>query len=127
MFMATFLPLAVFAARVAELPQLPEGFLPNSEISTNIPFQIDIDRIDCIMFDIELDSSPSNCLLIALGEAVGDELTLEDADIAWGYDCGEWVFYETETGMVRTERRARQTRLQSQDGGSGRNGICFAS
>ena len=101
MFMATFLPLAVFAARVAELPQLPEGFLPNSENSTNIPFQIDIDRIDCIMFDIELDSSPSNCLLIVLGEAVGDELTLEDADIAWGYDCGEWVFYETETGMVR--------------------------
>ena len=121
MFMAMFLPLAVFPARVAELPQLPEGFLPNSEISTNIPFQIDISRIDCIMFDIGLDSSQSNCLMIALGETAGDELALEDADIAWGYDCGECVFDETGTGTVRrdgpdgTPRAANTFAIQNRD------------
>ena len=102
-FMAMIVPLPATAAHIANLPLLPEGVLPNSEISTNIPLRIDIDRIDCIMFEIGLDSSASNCLMVALGESAGDELTLEDVDIAWGYDCGVWVFYETETGLVRQD------------------------
>ena len=41
-----FCPLVSFAAKIVELPLLPEGALPNSEVVTNIVLDVNADRID---------------------------------------------------------------------------------
>ena len=90
----------VFASRVVALPTLPEGELPNSEVVTNIALGASLDRLALISFSLALDASESNSLSIAVGEAAGDALTLEEADFEWGYDCGKWFYADTATGGV---------------------------
>ena len=94
------LTLPLFAARVVELPSLPEGELPNSEVVTNVALDASLDRLDWISFSIALDASASNSLTIAVGAAAGSALTLEEADFEWGYDCGKWFYADTATGVV---------------------------
>ena len=90
----------VFAARVVELPPLPDGTLPNSEVVTNISLDVNADRIENLIFSLELDVSASNSLSIAVGTASGNALTLEESDFEWGYDCGKWFRADTGTGHV---------------------------
>ena len=93
-------PLALFGARVAPLPTLPCGELPNSEVSTNIALNVDYARLENLTFSLELNASTSNSLSIAVGTAAGDALTLDEADFEWGYDCGKWFRADTATGNV---------------------------
>ena len=93
-------PLALFGARVAPLPTLPCGELPNSEVSTNVVLNVDYARLENLTFSLELNASASNCLSIAVGTAAGDALTLDEADFEWGYDCGKWFRADTATGNV---------------------------
>ena len=72
----------VLAAKVVELPSLPEGTLPNSEIVTNIVLDVNADRIESMTFSLGLDASATNSLSIAVGAASGDVLALEEADFA---------------------------------------------
>ena len=95
-----FLPLALFAARVAELPSLPEGALPNSEVATNIVLAVDLARLDRLSFSLVLDASASNSVSVAVGAAAGERLTIEEQDFEWGYDCGSWFRADTATGRV---------------------------
>ena len=93
-------PLALFGARVAPLPTLPCGELPNSEVSTNVALNVDSARLENLTFSLELNASASNSLSIAVGTAAGDSLALDDADFEWGYDCGKWFRADTATGNV---------------------------
>ncbi len=95
-----FAPLALFGARVVQLPTLPSGELTNSEEVTNVALNVDYTRLENLTFSLELNASASNSLSIAVGTAIGDSLTLEDADFEWGYDCGKWFRADTETGNV---------------------------
>lgn len=97
---AAALTLPLFAARVVELPTLPLGELPNSEVVTNVALGASLDRLDRISFSLSLDASSSNSLSISVGAASGDELSFEEADFEWGYDCGKWFYAETATGNV---------------------------
>ena len=97
---ATLLPLSLLGARVATLPTLPRGELPNSEVSTNIVLNIDYARLRSLTLSLELDASTSNSLSIAVGTAQGDSLSIEEADFEWGYDCGKWFRADTGTGTV---------------------------
>ncbi|MBQ1345582.1 MAG: hypothetical protein IIY62_04390, partial [Kiritimatiellae bacterium] len=65
---ATLAGLAL-AARVAELPSLQEGELPNSEVVTNIALGVNLGRLDWLAFSLALDASASNSLSIAVGAA----------------------------------------------------------
>ena len=87
-------------ARVVQLPPLPGGDLPNSEVVTNIALNVDYARLENLTFSLELNASTSNSLSIAVGTAAGDALTLDGADFEWGYDCGKWFRADTETGNV---------------------------
>ena len=95
-----FVSLALFGARGVPLPILPCGELPNSEVVTNIAFNVDYARLENLTFALELNASTSNSLSIAVGTAAGDALTLDEADFEWGYDCGKWFRADTATGNV---------------------------
>jgi len=97
---ATLLPLSFLGARVTALPTLPQGELPNSEVSTNIVLNIDYARLRSLTLSLELDASASNSLSIAVGTAQGVSLSVEEADFEWGYDCGKWFRADTGTGIV---------------------------
>ena len=91
-----FLPFALFAAKTA-VPHLPEGEMPNTEIATNLVLRIDTAKTERLVFTIEADNSPSNSLSVAVGsDANGDgDLSLEEADVVFGFDCGEWFAAKT--------------------------------
>ena len=95
-----FSPLVLFGAKSVQLPTLPCGELPNSEVVTNVALNVDYGRLEKLTFSLELNASASNSLSIAVGTANGDSLALEDADFEWGYDCGKWFRADTETGNV---------------------------
>ena len=93
-------PLVVFGEHGTQLPTLPCGELPNSEVSTNVALNVDYARLENLTLSLELNASASNSLSIAVGTAAGDALTLDEADFEWGYDCGKWFRADTETGNV---------------------------
>ena len=92
--------LTLFGGRVVQLPTLPCGELPNSEVVTNVALNVDFARLENLTFSLELNACASNSLSIAVGKADGDSLTVEKADFEWGYDCGKWFRADTETGNV---------------------------
>lgn len=93
-------PFALFGARDVQLSELPCGRLPNSEVVTNVAFNVDYARLENLTFSLELNASASNSLSIAVGMTEGESLTMEEADFEWGYDCGKWFHADTETGNV---------------------------
>jgi len=95
-----FAPLVVFGEHGTQLPALPCGELPNSEVVTNVALNVDYARLENLTLSLELNASASNSLSIAVGTAAGDALTLDGADFEWGYDCGKWFRSDTETGNV---------------------------
>lgn len=92
--------LSASAAEAGELPSLPPGVLPNSEIVTNVVLVANVDRLYSFSFSIAMDASLSNSLSIAVGTATGEELSPEEADFEWGYDCGKWFYADTASGIV---------------------------
>ena len=95
-----FSPLVLFGVKSVQLPTLPCGELPNSEVVTNVALNVDYARLENLTFSLELNASASNSLSIAVGTAAGDAMTLDEADFEWGYDCGKWFRADTETGNV---------------------------
>ena len=98
------LPFALFAAKTAA-PNLPSGELPNTEVATNLVLRIDADKTARLVSTIEAVNSPSNSLSVAVGrDANGDgDLSLEEADVVFGFDCGEWFEARTANGVVASE------------------------
>jgi hypothetical protein len=95
-----FSPLVLFGVQCVQLPALPCGELPNSEVVTNVALNVDYGRLENLTFSLELNASASNSLSIAVGTAAGDALTLDEVDFEWGYDCGKWFRSDTATGDV---------------------------
>ena len=95
-----FSPLVLFGAKSVQLPTLPCGELPNSEVVTNVALNVDYARLENLTFSLELNASASNSLSIAVGTAAGDAMTLDEADFDWGYDFGKWFRADTATGNV---------------------------
>ena len=99
-FFMTVASLTLFGGRVVQLPTLPCGELPNSEVVTNVALNVDYARLENLTFSLELNACASNSLSIAVGKADGDSLTVEKADFEWGYDCGKWFHADTENDNV---------------------------
>ena len=71
---------------------LPQSEYADTEVSTNIPFEVSFDAMSRMNFSISLDASPSNCVEAAVGtDANGDGvLSLDETDQTFGYNCGMW-------------------------------------
>ena len=70
----------------------PQSEYADTEVSTNIPFEISFDAMSRVNFSLSLDASPSNCVEVSIGEdANGDgNLSVEEAAYTFGFDCGRW-------------------------------------
>ena len=89
------------AANSFTWPQLPEGALPDTEVSTNIVLHVNIQKMERFTLSLETTCCISNEVLVAIGcdsDGNGD-LSFDEADIAFGADCGERYLadYRTQT------------------------------
>ena len=82
-------PLSIPAIEVGTLPK---SQFSDSEISTNIVFQVDRARMSRIYFSVSLDASLTNCVEVSIGADANDDghLSVEETDCSFGYDCGRW-------------------------------------
>ena len=103
-----FLPSVVFGVTVEPLP--PSEYA-DTEVSTNIPFEVNFDAMSRMNFSISLDASPSNGVEVSIGEdANGDgNLSPEESAYTFGFDRGRW-FVRDAVGDAETNLPAPATR-----------------
>jgi hypothetical protein len=87
-----FAALPVLGAVSLDVPQLPERTYADSEVSTNVPFSVDYERLDKLNFIFDLTATATNNFEVALGlDADNDgRLISEESQFSFGYDCGVW-------------------------------------
>jgi len=78
------------AGKEHEWPQLPEGYLPDSEVSTNVTIHVNMSRLDEFALRIEASNCISNEVLVAVGHDADDDddLSFDETAFAFGIDCG---------------------------------------
>ena len=83
------------ALPVASLPRRNDDRL--FEVTTNMPLLIDYGRLKNLHISLELTASTTNGVEVLLGrDANGDaRLSVDEADVAFGYDCGTWFVRDT--------------------------------
>ena len=95
---------AVSAAMQVVVPQLPVSECADAEVSTNIALNVNAARLQTLTLSVEFESCVTNEVLIALGaDADSDgDLTIDEADIVFGCDCGAWYRADLRTGEIET-------------------------
>ena len=99
--LSILLPFAALGG-VVEMAVPECGAMPNTEVATNIVARLDAAVLESVDFAFSLPASPSNSVSVAVGadaDCDGD-LSLEEADYTFGWDCGSWFFADTETGGI---------------------------
>ena len=94
---------ALASARVV-VPSLPEAVTPDAEVSTNIALNVNAARLQTLTLSVEFESCVTNEVLVALGaDADNDgDLTIDEAGIVLGCDCGGWYRADLRTGEIET-------------------------
>ena len=92
------------AAMQIVVPQLPVSECADAEVSTNIALNVNAARLQTLTLSVEFESCVTNEVLIALGaDADSDgDLTIDEADIVFGCDCGAWYRADLRTGEIET-------------------------
>ena len=98
---ATLAATAACAANSFTWPQLPEGTLPDTEVSTNVVLHVNSQKLEQFTLNLETTCCISNEVLVAIGcdsDGNGD-LSFDEAAFAFGSDCGERYLtdYRTQT------------------------------
>lgn len=77
---------------VLPIDGLPVPECADTEVSTNIPIRVDLDRMDKMRFVVELSASLTNDLEVLIGcdSDTNGVLAVEESRLAFGYDCGRW-------------------------------------
>ena len=99
------LALSAFAGARVVVPSLPEAVRPDAEVSINIALNVDAARLQTLTLSVAFDSCETNEVLVAIGtdgDSDGD-LSLDEADIVFGCDCGAWYRTDLRTGAASTE------------------------
>ena len=75
-----------------EVPALPPPEFADTEVSTNFAFAVGEGTNRRLVFSLELQASPSNNVEVAIGCDADEDgmLSLDEAALTVGYDCGEW-------------------------------------
>ena len=82
---------AACAANSFTWPQLPEGTLPDTEVSTNVVLHVNSQKLERFTLSLETTCCTSNEVIVAIGcdsDGNGD-LSFDEAALAFGTDCGE--------------------------------------
>jgi hypothetical protein len=87
-----FSALPVFGAGSLHVPQMPESMYADSEVSTNVPFAVDYERLDRLNFIFDLTATATNNLEVLLGSDADNDgrLSSVESELSFGYDCGVW-------------------------------------
>ena len=87
--MLAILPTVAFGVTVETLPQSDYA---DTEVSTNIPFEVSFDAMSRMNFSISLDASPSNSVEVSIGEDANADgnLSPEESAYTFGFNCGRW-------------------------------------
>ena len=99
------LVLTACAAKTITLPQLPDGVLPDTEVTTNIPLRVNAERLDVFSLKIEFEGTSSESeVLVAVGYDADEDgdLSFEETAFVFGSDCGERYLVNHQTGRVFT-------------------------
>ncbi len=91
---------AAFAAAGIQVSALPQGGYADTEVATNIALNVNAARLERLTVSVEFESCETNEVLVALGadtDADGD-LSVDEADIVFGCDCGAWYRADLRTG-----------------------------
>ena len=99
-----FLALSAFAGARVVVPSLPEAATPDAEVCTNIALKVDATRLQTLTISVAFDSCVTNEVLIALGADadLDGDLSVDEADIVFGCDCGAWYRADLRTGEIET-------------------------
>ena len=99
------LALAVHASARVVVSALPEAVRPDAEVSTNIALNVNAARLQTLTFSVEFESCVTNEVLVAIGADADLDggLSVDEADIVFGCDCGEWYRTDLRTGTASTE------------------------
>ena len=96
------LALSALAAARVVVPSLPEPDTPDAEAVTNFPLTVNAERLQRLTVAVSLDPCVTNEVIVAIGaDADNDgDLSLDEADIVFGCDCGAWYRVDLRTGDV---------------------------
>ena len=104
---ATLAATAACAANSFTWPQLPEGTLPATEVSTNVVLHVNSQKLERFTLSIETTCCISNEVLVAIGcDSNGNgDLSFDEADLAFGFDCGARYLadYRTQTIVTNSD------------------------
>ena len=99
-----FLATTASAASRVVVSSLPEAVTPDAEVSTNIELNVNAARLQTLTLSVEFESCVTNEVLIALGADadMDGDLSVDEADIVFGCDCGAWYRVDLRTGEIET-------------------------
>ena len=99
-----FLSASAIAGERVVVPSLPEPDVPDAEVVTNFPLTVNAERLERLTIAVSLDSCVTNEVLVALGaDADNDgDLSMDEAGIVFGCDCGAWYRADLRTGEIET-------------------------
>ena len=71
---------------------MPSPEFSDTEVSTNFTFVVGEGSNRRLVFSLELEATPTNNVEIAVGSDADENglLSLDEAELTVGYDCGEW-------------------------------------
>ena len=97
------LPLAAFGSTVT-IGSLPPSEYADTEVSTNIPIRVNLERLEWMRFALELSPTATNDIEVLIGHDADTNgvLSIEESRIAFGYDCGQWFVREGEEVRAET-------------------------
>ena len=100
--MLAILPLAAFG-KALSVPTLPLCEYADTEVSTNIPIRVNLERLDRMRFALELSPTATNDIEVLIGHDADTNgvLSVGESRIAFGYDCGQWFVREGFVLFVR--------------------------
>ena len=95
---------SVLAAARIEVSALPASECADAEVSTNIALNINAARLERLTFAVTFESCVTNEVLVALGADadLDGDLSVDEADIVFGCDCGAWYRADLRTGEIET-------------------------
>ena len=102
--LVTLLAFSAFAGARVVVPSLPEVVTPDAEVCTNLALNVDAARLQTLTLSVAFDSCETNEVLVAIGaDADGDgDLSVDEAAIVFGCDCGAWYRADLRAGEVET-------------------------
>ena len=100
-----FAVLVAACSFAVEVTALPPAEYADAEVSTNFVFAVGEGGGRRLVFSVELPASPSNNVEVAIGRDAdcNGRLSLDEAALAVGYDCGEWFVRSAAKDSVTCE------------------------